>query len=204
MTTTCLSLLCLPILPLAVQAPGPATPQQVNAAIIYRALDEETAFEFVDKPLKDALAEIAKQHHFNMVLDPSALGHAASRESSDVSLILNGVRLRSALRILLEPYDLDYSIQDEVMMISTVDQARRTSGLLSYDVSGLLEDGDIETLVVAVREQIRESPGAAARISGYRNLLLVTGNRHVHESVQRTLKVLNNGLKVVPAEIIQN
>ena len=199
MATACLPLLFLPVLQLAQVAPDPATPQQEQAAEIYRALKERTNFEFVDKPLGEALSELSRQHGINVVLDARSLHRKGVDESTPVSLILNGVRLRSALNIICEDLGLDYTISESVLRIRSAEDVRTSTALQSYDVNALLvgvtgAGGDVESLAAAIREQIPESAEQTARISGYRNVLLVTGNRYVQERVQRTLRVLAKGL----------
>jgi hypothetical protein len=194
MATACLPLLCLPVFQLAQTAPDAATPQQVRAAEIYQALEQETSFEFVDKPLMEALSELAHQHNFNLVFSERGLHAAGVDKAEPVNLILNGVKLKSALRIILDGLDLDDTVHSEVMVVSSAADAKSSSTLHSYDISSLLNDGEIDALVAAIREQISDTEGQTARVSGYRNVLLVTGNRYVQENVQRTLTVLAQAL----------
>lgn len=167
---------------------------------IVAALESNTDLELVDVSLEKALEQIAEQHKINIVVEdadvvPAYPGFAS--KANDVSLIISNIRLRSALKLLLEPLHLDFTIDDEVLIISTpeaVDQRRHQT--LAYDVSALLnEHSDISSLAEAVHGALPASTRSSAAISGYRNLLLVSGNRHVHESVRKMLTIVKGGIR---------
>ena len=55
-----------------------------------------------------------------------------------INLELSGVMLRSALKLMLEPHDLTYVIQDEVMQITTVTKAEEKMSTRVYPVADLV------------------------------------------------------------------
>ena len=66
-------------------------------------LDEEvTEFEFFETPLCEAMEAISQQHGIPMLLDQNALDDVGIDGDSLVTILLDGISLRSALRLTLE------------------------------------------------------------------------------------------------------
>ena len=85
---------------------------------IEQELNETTNIEFVDVPLSDGMKFIAKLHDINIVFDTSAFQDFDVSTDTPVSITLSGIKLRSALKIILKPLDLTYVVEDEVMKIT--------------------------------------------------------------------------------------
>ena len=165
---------------------------------VYRALDAQIpqGFEVRDTPLRKAVDALTRHGRISVLqFDSARIKEAGIETSEPVNLIFWDVTLRAALRALLEPRGLDFAVHNGRLTISTAEEVKRTTSLRSYDVSALLKDGEVTDLAAAVREQIPDTESQTVRISGYRNVLLVTGNRYVQECVQQTLEVLTKGLR---------
>lgn len=168
---------------------------------IIDGLDADTQLKLVNATLSEALQQLAAQHHLNFVVDNLALREAQKEfevERNDLSLIVSNLRLRSALKMMLEPLELDYVIDDEVIIITTKEAALSHQGTHVYDVSALVKGGTVASLAEAVRTALPSSVQRSASISGYRNLMLVTGNRQVHENVSKMLRLINDGIRDEP------
>jgi len=105
---------------------------------IRAALDQETQLEFPQVPLRDAIQFLADLHDINIIIDETALTDAGVNIDDNVDIVLTGITLRSALRILLEPYDLTYVIEDEVMKITTSEIAEEKLSVRVYPVGDLV------------------------------------------------------------------
>ena len=109
-----------------------------NEQRIYDELDKETVVEFVDMPLADAIDYIAQLHNITILLDRPALLDEGLSDDEPINLILNGVKLQSALKIMLEELALTWVIEDEVMKITTIAIAEERMQTRVYPVGDLV------------------------------------------------------------------
>ena len=72
-----------------------------------------------DKALADVVVYLADFHNIPIIIDAEALEDEGIATDSPVTRTLTGVKLRSALKIILQPLDLGYVIEDDVMKITT-------------------------------------------------------------------------------------
>src|SRR5207249_3332309 len=82
-------------------------------------LDDPTELAFNDTPLSDVIVYLADLHNIQIIIDNQDLSDAAIPTDSPVTRTLAGVKLRSALKIVLEPLKLSYVIEDDVLKIVT-------------------------------------------------------------------------------------
>lgn len=87
---------------------------------IARALDKPTTVEFLNLPLDDCLTFLKKYHNFNLVIDWTTLADEGVAVEQPVTLKLAGVTLRSVLKLMLEPLQLTYVIEQDALKITTV------------------------------------------------------------------------------------
>jgi len=74
----------------------------------------------VDKqPLSEAITFLQNYTGLNVVLDPKALNDEGLTSASPVSLTVNNVQLKTALKLLLRPLGLTYRVEDEVLLITS-------------------------------------------------------------------------------------
>ncbi len=109
--------------------------------LIREALQEDTEFNFVDTPLVDALQIIGEQHGINIRPDTLVLEEAGVPTDEPVNLIISGISLKSALKIMLENMpneDLTWVVEDEVMKITTTTKADEITPTRVYPVADLV------------------------------------------------------------------
>lgn len=104
---------------------------------IVAALDDESSCNFADTPLADAIQFLSTQHEIPILLDNAALEGAGAATDAPITLTLSGVPLRSVLNIMLKSLQLTYVIQDNVMFITTVDEANQRLQTRVYPVGDL-------------------------------------------------------------------
>ena len=74
----------------------------------------------VDKqPLSEAITFLQNYTGLNIVLDPKALNDEGLTSAAPVSLTVNNVQLKTALKLLLRPLGLTYRVEDEVLLITS-------------------------------------------------------------------------------------
>ncbi len=105
---------------------------------IVQALDQETSINFTETPLTDAIQFLAQKHEIPILLDP-AVEAAGTAPDTPISVpILSGIPLRSALNIILKPLNLTYVIQDNVMYITTIEDAQNRLQTRVYPMGDLV------------------------------------------------------------------
>jgi hypothetical protein len=105
---------------------------------IQEALKSPTRMEFTEMPLQDAVAYLKDFHDIEIQLDNRALEDAGVGADTPVTRTVNGISLKSALRLLLGEYDLTYIIKDEVLLITTQDKADTELITKAYPVADLV------------------------------------------------------------------
>ncbi len=105
---------------------------------IYRELGNSTDLEFADTPLSDVVDYIKSKHDIEIQLDPKGLTDAAVDPSAPVTKSVKGISLRSALRLILEEFDLTYVVQDEVLKITSKEKADEILTTRVYPVADLV------------------------------------------------------------------
>jgi len=105
---------------------------------IRRTLSKPTTVEFVDLPLEDCITFLKEYHNINIWLDKATLTDEGVALDQPVTLKLAGVTLRSVLKLLLEPVQLTYVIEDEVMKITTSARAGEKLTTRVYPVGDLV------------------------------------------------------------------
>jgi hypothetical protein len=165
----------------------PATPEQRIRA----ALQEETNLEFVETPLKEALTFIADKHKFDLQYDTVALRDAAVDPTAiPVSINVHGIKLASALNLILAQNNLTTVIENEVLQVTTKDRANSTLVMRVYDVHDLAEADNIEQLI-GILSSVPGDQDQVGKIRwlrlGGKYTLFVSKPESVHEGIQQVL-----------------
>jgi hypothetical protein len=176
-------------------------------ARIHAELDKPTVLEFISTPLEDVALYLKDYHKVEILLDRHALEQAGIGTDTPVTLNLRGVSLRSALALLLRGLGLTFIVDDEVVQITTRQEALRRLDTRTYDVSPLLgESGQVRDLTEVVEALLpaadddEEDDDDDSRqlghvVTGYRNLLIVRSNREGHADIEKLLRDIARGLK---------
>jgi len=105
---------------------------------IEKTLKEPTEFSFIETPLTDVVDYLKKKHQIEIQIDRKALGDVGLDPSTTpITRRVKGVSLRAALRQLLRDLDLAYTIQDEVLLITTPEEAETRLTTKIYAVGDL-------------------------------------------------------------------
>ena len=107
-------------------------------AKILRVLDEPTTMEFIETPLRNVADQLKLQHGIEIQLDTKALAEINVTPDTPITKSIKGISLRSALRLMLAEHDMNYIIEDEVLLITTADKAKTTVVTKVYPVADLV------------------------------------------------------------------
>ncbi|MDR0609713.1 MAG: hypothetical protein LBG58_06355 [Planctomycetaceae bacterium] len=100
-------------------------------------LDENTTFEDLFNMIKD------KNPGINIALDPKGAGDLNITSSSPVvrePMKYSGIKLRSILRIILSEQTLTYCIKNEVLLITSEEEAKKYMSVKVYPMADLVVD----------------------------------------------------------------
>jgi hypothetical protein len=129
---------------------------------IVRELDLPTSFDFQDESLEGVRTALMERHKFNIIYDPQASLDAESEgkesiaESTDLTLRVNNIPLRSALRLLFAKKGLAFYVEDDVLKI-TEDTGHEPGGSTrTYPVRDLVgvDESDYQRLMEAIKEGV--------------------------------------------------
>lgn len=111
---------------------------QAAEAHILAALDQNTTVDFFDEPLIGVVQFFMDFHNMRIQIDEPALKDIGLDKDEPVSKNLDGISLRSALNLVLGDLGLDWTIANEVLLITSPEVAERTMVTRVYDVGDLI------------------------------------------------------------------
>lgn len=189
------------------QAGAPAQPvaQWVSGdaaryAQLERVLNEEATMDFLDEPLESVAAILSERHRIPILIDTSALDDLGLTRDEPITIQLPNVSLASALNLMLDDLDLTYTLEDEVLMVTSIDAAEDN---LAVRVYWLGETGLDPTSLTKIIEQSVEpdgwiGSGGSSTISpiqagaGKSGLVIATTYR-THRQIESLLAALSAG-----------
>lgn len=172
---------------------------------ILKALRNPVAFEFDNTPLSEVIIFLQDKYSLQIIWDSRVLSDAGIDPTAvPITARINGVSLRSALNLVLGGQGLTWYIADEMLRISTKEQADSTFETRLYDVRDLTTndrdtngtpdfDSLIKTIVGTVKGNWQQS-GGAATIRAFGNngvrALVVAQTFDGHEQIETMLAEL--------------
>jgi len=112
--------------------------QGASEMLITKALKDPTELEFIETPLQDVIDTLEDYHKIQIEIDTKALDDVGVPTDVPVTKSLKGISLRSGLRIMLGELDLTYVIEDEVLKITTPEEAENKLSTKVYPVADLV------------------------------------------------------------------
>jgi hypothetical protein len=169
--------------------------------------------EFTEEPLENVVHFLQEEYGIPILIDQPALEDAGLTTDESMSVRIENVSLRSALRLLLESKHLVYMVRNEVLLITTPEQAEAELVTCVYDIRDLnsfltrpVKDGppalDYDSLIDAIiscvaPETWAEAGGGEAEIRPLPpGLLVVSQTRTVHDEVAALLATIRETLQL--------
>jgi hypothetical protein len=156
-----------------------------------RAPLQVRGMQYLDTPLEEVINDLQAQYGIPIQLDEAALDRAVIPTDEPISINVQGVSLRSALRLMLRKNDLAYVIQNEVLLITTQDAAANMFDTRVYAVDSRwgFEPEGVEKLLKSVVAPTAWDGGASAE--WYPGSLVVRQTFAVHEEITELLLQLD-------------
>jgi hypothetical protein len=175
-------------------------------ALIHEALLETCELEFNELPLIDALNRLAEQLHAQLFIDRHALADESIRTDTPMTCLVKGLSNRAALKLLLDELKLDYSIRDEVLLVTTKVEAEDMLTVRVYPVFDLVVrplnastnrpslgfQSLIDNIVAIIAPTTWDEVGGPGSIQPFTNsgALVIAQTTTVHEEIAAYLKAL--------------
>lgn len=105
---------------------------------IRKALDSPVTLEFLDTPLGDVLDFLRDATRLPIHLDRKALEDVGVATDTPITFNHRGLRLRLALDLLLRDPGLTWTVQDQVLLITTPDESENLLETQVYDVRDMV------------------------------------------------------------------
>jgi general secretion pathway protein D len=107
--------------------------------LIEKKLSTPVKASYRDRPLADVLNDLTRQAEVPLHIDVVGLEGEFVRSDTPVTITLDQeISLKSALKLLLEPLNLDYTIRDEVLKVTSPRIAKGQLFSVSYQVADLV------------------------------------------------------------------
>jgi general secretion pathway protein D len=117
--------------------PAP-TDQPPDEPTLEERLNKRIDVDFVDLPLKDAIAYLQEHTGIQFVIRQKKLEEASVSPDTPVNKTLRKVRVSTLLELLLDDLDLTFVDRDDLMLVTTPEDAESTLQIRVYDCRDLL------------------------------------------------------------------
>ena len=169
------------------------------------ALEHSLALELKITPLRDLLVKLQEEFDIPIVLSAKKLEEAAVSPDTPIACSLPQAPLKTQLRALLDPLQLTYTIRDEVLIITTPEDAESQLIIRLYDIRQLLSAGVsgeqlYKQLITDVNPPNWDRNGGPGTASIYRGILVVNHTGQIHEDIEKWLADLRAKLPLPMGE----
>lgn len=174
-----------------------------SVAQIRQVLSEplkSTGLEFMDEPLDNVFNFLQEEYGIPIQIDEPALEDAGLTRDEPLTVNLRNITLQSALRLLLKTKHLTYIIRNEVLIITTPEEAETEFVACVYDVRDLIGrnqgNKNLSTLVDAITSCVaretwaRNGKGAAEIKALQPGLLVIAQTQAVHDEIGKLLALI--------------
>jgi type II secretory pathway component GspD/PulD (secretin) len=156
-----------------------------------------SGLDFSDTPLEEVVNLLQDDFDIPIQIDIPALDEIGVGSDEPVNINLRNISLRSALRLMLKQHQLTFIVDDEVLLITTPDEADSRIKVCVYDVRDLVDGNaasaldeltDVVTSSVSADSWAQSGGGRGSVRSYPPNLLIISQSQGVHQQIQDLLK----------------
>ena len=177
-------------------------------------VNSPTEICFLEAPLNEVLEYLKVRHQIEVQIDHKAFEDVGIGADTPVTIDLKGISLRSALNLMLKRLSLTWIIEDEVLMITTPEEAEQQLLTKLYEVADLVtcrDEHDVlwedyDTLIDVIASTIKPTswdmeggPGSIKGATlGTAKVLVVSETREVHEQIADLLVKIREVARKTP------
>jgi RNA polymerase sigma factor (sigma-70 family) len=154
-------------------------------------------FDFMEQPLRDVAAFLSDEYGFPVMIDQPALDAVGASPDLPVSLQVQNVSLKSALNLMLKnsAIELSYIVDDEVLLITTVEQAEAHLEPVVYDLTEItsLLGTNVEEIAKIISETVARDAwevngtGEGTMQPLSKQYLVISQSQSVHDKIVKLL-----------------
>ena len=173
---------------------------EVVSAKIQQALEREVEVNFTETPLTDAIEYLSQQSKLTILIDQSVDATGTPSDTPISMPPLRKLRLSSILRLMLRPLNLTTVIDNDVLKVTTVEDAQSHLVLKVYQLGDLLDPsqklGSLEWLGTAIRISTSsmwadtDGVGGSLVVQFNTQSLVISQTTQVHEEIENLLLAL--------------
>lgn len=119
-----------------------------RVAAIRKALAQPIALSFAEAPLSEVVRNLREKTKVDVMLDDRSLDLVGIGGDTPISFKLEGVCLRSALRLLLRDFELTWIIHNESILITLPEVAEENLATRFYPIGDLVRGEDPSRLIL--------------------------------------------------------
>ncbi|MFH1923849.1 MAG: hypothetical protein ABIP48_28660, partial [Planctomycetota bacterium] len=173
---------------------------------IHEALGKKVSIDFLS--LSDVCDHVKSTFGINVRIDREALSDVGIPGDVPVTIRVSGITLRSALTLILEPFDLTWVIDEDVLLITTHEEGETRLSVGIYPVGDLVvwrdendklwDDYDslIQVITPSVAVTSWDNVGGPGSIAGgtfgAAKLLVIRQTGQIHDEILDLLKELRH------------
>jgi hypothetical protein len=175
---------------------------KIGTATIDQALDALTEVEYLDTPLGDVVEDLKLRHGIPIQLDVGALSADGKGSDLPITKSLKNLPLASVLNLVLGSHGLDWTVHDEVLLITTRSGVANYQETKVYSIAELAVRPGFEYhfLIDVIERMISPSEwsdagglgGQIKEMPAHRMLIVATTYRR-HREVRALLELLKRG-----------
>lgn len=163
--------------------------------LIEQKLAETMAVDFPEELTVKQFVELLNQRFgVKIILDDVALEEYGIETDTMIRPQHQEGTLRSLLRFHLRDLELTYTIQDDVLIVTTEEEAFNNLRIKVYDV-GLNNDANVEPLLQLITNVIEaddwDDVGGPGHIEPINGKIVVSNTQEVHEKIEELLRTLD-------------
>lgn len=183
--------------PASANPPPQTTEERINAV-----LDRPITGAYQATPLEEVLQSLSEKTGLPIMVDKRALNDVGLDPQVPVSFFAKDSDLRPALRRMLAPTDLAFVVRDEVLLITTPDEAYSRLVQRVYALPKAIEAAPADErelharqLLAAILETVApttwDDVGGPGEASLFRGRLLVDQTEEVHGEIAKLIELLD-------------
>jgi hypothetical protein len=171
---------------------------------------KESGLDFSEEPLENVINFIQVEYNIPIQVDEPALENAGLTRDEPLTLAIQNVSLQSALRLALKQKQLTYVLSNEVLIITTPEEAESELKVCVYDVRDLIGrnegnknlDALADTLSSCVAQQTwAKYKGGEAEIKPLQpGVLVISQTQAVHDEIGGLLSLIRETLREPASE----
>ena len=148
--------------------------------------NETFPFAYSGETLEQFVEDLQSHLKVPVVIDRTALEEYGIGTDTPIKFKVEGIATRSALRLCLTELDLTYSIANEVILITTPEEAEAMLDTRVYDVAEtrLTTEALLELITTTIRDSSWDAVGGPGKIAvATPETLVISQTQDVHERV---------------------